>query len=166
VKQSARNREPLPHAARERSDQVSTPGGEAGGGKRTIDEHGSIVEGVETSEKGQVFFGGQIVVDKRVVGEQADAAPNFFEVAVFRSEKPDTSRSWASEQGGNAEESGLAGTIRAKQCDKFAGIDGKGDLAERSHRPIAFFYVLKCDSEGWLRATHVFVAIGRRRLNL
>src|SRR5262249_11028338 len=107
-------------------------------------------EPVQAGEEHQIFFGRQLVVDQRVMGDEADApldgACALFALQIFPGKGQRAGR-WTDEQSSDLEQSGLARPAGAEPGDAFTGGDAQGNPAKSKARSVTLLNVQEFEGQ-------------------
>jgi hypothetical protein len=112
------------------------------------DAYRDVVERIETGEECEIFGGGEFVVEKRVVSDEAEEAARFLgrERSSGGEERESAGRG-AHELGGDAKKGGLPCSIVPEEGDEFAGSDVEGQAAKSGEGAEAFGNIFKANAE-------------------
>ncbi len=97
------------------------------------------MQAVERAEEGEIFAGGEFVVEGDVLGHEAEAAFHGVGLGAHDSAFDAHFAAIGAEQAGNhGDGGGLAGAVGSEEADHFAGMRGEGDFVDGDEVAIAF----------------------------
>lgn len=138
----------LAHAAGKCAHEVIGAGGQTDGFQNFGGAFAGAVEIVQTDEQFQVFFGGEVVVNERVVSDETNPAAERERVFSVEAGESNAAGSWFYEQSGHLQERRLARTVVAEKRDAFTGGNQEGNFAQSDECAVALFDLVEGDAEG------------------
>ena len=158
----ARDLQPALHAARERPRQIPAALVEVDEAQRLVDARRALGarHAVGDRVQHQVLLGGQPIVQRRVLEDDADAPAHLVRRRRdVQPRQPRASRRRLQQRAEDLDGRRLAGAVRPEEPEDLAGADGEPDPAHRLHLTVRLGEILDLDDRG-----HADVRIRRRRI--
>ena len=126
--QGTRNGNALPHTARKGANQRSATRIQTNFVEKFFGARGGLRNTLKFAKEHQIFLGREFVVDHRGVRDVAGLL--IYRGFAGAARERQLSCRGANDPGGDAQESGLAGTVAASQDNTFAWADFQRDAAQ------------------------------------
>ena len=141
VHQGAGDDHLLPHAVAVRFGQFVAPGGQLEQLEQFVDAalHGLPLLTIEGGHEAEELRTGQLVVDKRPVGDKPQYGFGGHRVGVdVLSAHSNDARGGPEDAGDHSQSGGLPGSVGAEKPEQFPCLDGEIDAVDGSERAVAF----------------------------